>query len=403
MLTRQGWALAAGAVALVAAGRFFGVLELFVLGAGAMALVVIAVARTALVRLDVAVRRDVHPPRVHTGSPSRIELEVINRGPRTTPVLQILDGVSGTRGADLGLAPISPGAHARAAYRLPTRRRGIVVIGPLDLVLTDPFGLTSLRVRGAERTELTVYPRIDHIVGLPETVGHDPEATEQAPSSIGPSGDEFFALRPFEVGDELRRVHWPSSARFDELQVRQTELPWQGRVTVVTDLRVPDQSEEALDLVVSAAASVATAARRTGELFRLIGTDGADSGFVPGNAAYGAVLEYLATVGPSRSDRIDPIVDTVSRTSLGGALVIVSAGLGRHDRARIDAISSRFASTTTVVIDRSAWESSTTHDPENRRPTDVVVDSETPFAAAWNRAMVARRRRGTVTRAGVLR
>lgn len=403
MLTRQGWALAAGAVVLVGVGRFFGALELFVLGAGAMALVVFAVARTALVRLDVGVRRDVHPPRVHTGSPSRIELEVTNRGPRTTPVLQILDGVSGTRGADLGLAPIAPGARARAAYRLPTRRRGIVTVGPLDLVLSDPFGLTSLRVRGAERTELTVYPRIDHIAALPETVGHDPEATEQAPSSIGPSGEEFFALRPFEVGDELRRVHWPSSARFDELQVRQTELPRQGRVTVVTDLRVPDQSDEALDLVVSAAASVVTAARRAGELFRLIGTDGADSGFVPGNAAYGAVLEYLATVEPARTGRIEQTVDTVARTSLGGALVVVSAGLGRHDRARLDAVGSRFASITTVLVDRSAWDDSADRGPADRRPTDVVIDSGTSFPDAWNRSMLTRRRTGATTRTGALR
>jgi uncharacterized protein (DUF58 family) len=397
VLTHQGWGLLAAAILMIVSGRLLGVLELFVLGTAAALLVAVVVTRSALTRLDIAVRRDVHPPRVHAGSPSRIELEVVNRGTRTTPVLRITDAVSGTRGADLGLAPIGPGGRARAAYRLPTDRRGIVAIGPLDVVLADPFGLTSVGVRGAERTELTVYPRIDHVAGLPETTGHDPEATNESPSSLGRAGEEFFAIRPYQIGDELRRVHWPSTARFDELLVRQTELPWQGRATVLLDLRAEAQTEASLDLCVSAVASIITAARRDGDLFRLVCTDGTDSGFVPGNAAYSAVLEYLATVPVSRASQMNRILDSVARTSHGGALVVVSASLAQHDRARVEALRSRFTTLTTVVVDRSAW------DP--RAPADAVpaptsheihVTREQPFPTAWNQAMSrSRRRAGT--------
>lgn len=395
MLTRQGWALAAAAVTLVGVGRVLGVLEMFVLGTAAGALLVVVVIRSALLELDIGVRRDVHPPRVHAGSPSRIELEVTNRGVRATPVLRILDAVSGTKGADLALAPIQPGGRARAAYRLPTERRGIITVGPLDVVLNDPFGLTSMSVRGAGRAELTVYPRIDPIAALPETTGHDPEAANEAPSSLGPAGEEFFALRPFEIGDELRRVHWPSTARFDELLVRQTELPWQGRATVLLDLRADTQNEASLDLSVSATASIITAARRDGDLFRLVCTDGADSGFVPGNAAHAAVLEYLATVGVARSSNLDRILDSLARTSHGGALVIVSGALGPHDRARVARLRSRFATITTVLIDRSAWDdrSDDSHLP---LPSihEIHVSSSRPFPAAWNQAMASARRSG---------
>ncbi len=404
MLTRQGWGLLGAAVLMIAAGRLLGVLELFVIGSAAALLVVVVSLRAAFTRLDLAVRRDVHPPRVHAGSPSRIELEVVNRGSRATPVLRITDAVTGTRGADLGLAPVHPGDRARAAYRLPTERRGIVAIGPLEVILGDPFGLTSTRIRGADRTELTVYPRIDNIVGLPETTGHDPEATNESPASLGRTGEEFFALRPYQIGDELRRVHWPSTARFDELLVRQTELPWQGRVTVLLDLRAEAQTDASLDICVSAVASIVTAARRDGDLFRLVCTDGTDSGFIPGNAAYSAVLEYLATVPVSRSSQMSRILDSVARTSHGGAMVVVSARLPAHDRARVETLRPRFATLTTVLVDQSAWDQRAADRPTpDTAPHTVLVTRDQPFAAAWNRAMASGRRRPHVSRiTGVL-
>jgi uncharacterized protein (DUF58 family) len=398
VLTRQGALLALAAIALVVAGRFFGALELLLIGTALAALLAAVVLRALLVRVEVTVRRTVHPSRVHAGSPSRIDLEVTNVGRRTTPVLQLVDAVSGTRGADLSLAPLHPGGILRAAYRLPTERRGMVQIGPLDIVVGDPFGLTSVRIRSAGLAELTIYPRIDRIAGLPETAGHDPDASQESPTSLGRSGEEFFALRPFQIGDELRKVHWAATARLDELQVRQTELPWQGRATVLLDLRGDVHSEPSLDIAVSAVASIITATRRSGDLVRLVATDGTDSGFLPGNAAYSAILEYLATVPRGPAANISRLIDSLSRSSHGGALVVVSGALGEHDATRIEAIGHRYATLTTVVIDRSAW------DP---RVPDAAVDSTSrgdvvritradDFPSAWARAMSQRRhaRRG---------
>lgn len=402
VLTRQGWALGAAALALLAAGRFFGTLELFVLGAASIILLLAVVVRALLVRIDVTVGREVHPPRVHAGTPSRIDLEITNRGSRPTPVLRLLDAVSGTRGADLGLGPVPPGVTVRAAYRLPTERRGLVEIGPLHLLLTDPFGLTAVRVRAAGRTVLTVYPRIDNIAELPETAGYDPDAADQSPTSLGRTGEEFFALRPFQIGDELRKVHWPASARYDELQVRQTELPWQGRATVLLDLRADVHTDASLDVAVSAAASIVTATRRSGDLVRLVATDGTDSGFVPGNAAHSAILEYLATVPRSPGASLTRLLDSLSRTSHGGALVVVSGALGPHDRTRIGAIRHRYATLTTVLVDRSAWDPSTP-DPQldEVRHDEVHITRDLPFATGWNRS-VARRGRNHPRR-GALR
>ena len=78
MLTRQGWLVSGGAVALIAAGRILGVLELFVIGAATGALVIAALVVVYLSRLRLAVARQVTPPRVYAGTPSRVELSIRN-------------------------------------------------------------------------------------------------------------------------------------------------------------------------------------------------------------------------------------------------------------------------------------------------------------------------------------
>src|SRR5437870_13921923 len=107
----------------------------------------LAAAVPALARFPPSSRRafrHLHPPRVHAGGSSRVELTVGNGGRRRTPVLTLRDPFDGgRRWARFPLAPLRPGEEARAAYRLPTDDRGIYSLGPLEVVLTDPFGLAS--------------------------------------------------------------------------------------------------------------------------------------------------------------------------------------------------------------------------------------------------------------------
>ncbi len=51
-------------------------------------------------------------------------------------------------------------------------------------------------------------------------------------------GEDFFTLRDYEDGDDLRKVHWPSSAKRDRLMIRQLEMPWQSRALIVLDTEV---------------------------------------------------------------------------------------------------------------------------------------------------------------------
>ena len=123
MLTRQGMLVAIGSGVLIVAGRLLGVLELFLLGVTGAALVIIALAVVWLRRIRLEVLREVVPARVHAGTPSRVDLSVNNIGVTRSPVMRAVDPVSGTRGANLLIGPLSPNTAARASYRLPTERR----------------------------------------------------------------------------------------------------------------------------------------------------------------------------------------------------------------------------------------------------------------------------------------
>src|SRR4051794_26384674 len=358
MLTRQGWLTAGGALVLVAAGRLLGVLELFIMGAAAGALLVAAIVIVVATRLRLAVARSVSPPRVYAGSPSRVELSMRNDSDRTTPVLRLFDPVTGTRGADLLLSPLESDVVNRAAYRLPTEHRGIIEIGPLEVVVGDPFGIASWSTSAAPKTELTVFPHIDDIVPVPHTSGDDPHAGADHPSALGRSGEDFYALRPYVVGDDLRRVHWPSTARRDELTVRQDELPWQGRVTVLLDVRRNAHTPASLELAVSAAASIITASWKRRDLVRLMTTDNIDYGFAAGTAHAEAIMEFLATVAASPAGTMRGVLGKLGMAGNGGAIVPIVAGIADAELAALGRLRGRFAAVTVVQFLRSSYDAS---------------------------------------------
>jgi len=396
LLTRQGWLVGLGAAALLVMGRVLGLVELLALGVIAATLLVGSTILVGSARLGLEVGRAIHPARVHVGTSSRVDLTIRNLRAGGTPVLRLRDPVSGTRGADLLVPPLGRGERTVAAYRLPTDRRGLVQIGPLEVVVGDPFGLTSLATVAAPTVALTVYPHVDQIDPLPYTTGHDPLAGARQPNSLGRTGEDFYALRPYLVGDDLRRIHWPSSARHDELLVRQNELPWQGRTTVLLDVRKAAHSGDSLEVAVSAAASIVAATARRHDLIRLVTTAGTDSDFAPGSDHVEAIMEHLAVVPASPTGSLRRSIEMLARRSTGGALVVIVAEVPADDLRAAVHLRSRYGSFTVVHIDRSAWDPGATIGEPPAVPA-LRVTCDAPFAVGWNAYVRSSTRRGRST------
>ena len=345
MLTRSGWLALGGAFAAAAIARIFAITELWVVAAGLALLTGIALIWVRGTAVRVRLHRTVTPAQVFAGESGRIQISATNAGTSATPVVELLDPVAGTRGAQLVLAPLAPDQEAIAAYRLPTGRRGVVSVGPLRLEVTDPFGLARRRAIAAGTLDVTVYPHLDHLA-IPALGGEDDPHGADRSNSFAQSSDELFALRPYEHGDDLRRVHWKSTARTGELIVRQDESPWQHRTTVALDIRSTVHDADSFERAVSAAASVANGAFVQRHVLRFFSSDGLDSGSGAGGAHLTGILDHLARVEPNRDASLRSMLSSIRSatdgTSEGGLCVIVCGNLNAAEVLSIGDLTRRF-------------------------------------------------------------
>ncbi len=386
MLTRQGWAVLVGAVGVLIAARLFGILELYIVGAALLLLAAATVVYVRTIRARLRVRRTLNPARVHAGDAARVEVTATNTGKGRTAVLSLRDPVAGTRGARLHLVPLRHAERARAAYRLPTEHRGVVAVGPLTIEVSDPFGLARHRRLGAPQLELTVFPHVDIVAAPPGGGDRDPMGNAVHHRSLGRQGDEFYALREYVVGDDLRRVHWRSTARHDDLMVRQDEMPWQDRTTVILDVRRASHSEASFERAVSAAASVTTAAYRAQHNLRLMASDGTDAGLGNSVGHVEAIMEYLASVEPSGHGSMRSVLEGLRRSPQAGSLVVA---LGRGTRSELDALARlrRSFGAVLVIVTEGHDDLTSGHLPI----TTIDARTDDTFASAWATMVGSRR------------
>lgn len=401
MITRAGWTTVGGAGLLAAAGATLGLPALHVLAATAVLLVVGAMIQVRAHRPELTVRRTVRPAKVHVGTTARVELEISSSPRRASSVLTLVDPIGDRTSARLRLAPLGPGVSTRAAYRLPTRRRGEVPIGPLAIEWSDALGLARRFRPIADHVRLVVLPQVETIPPLPRLTGSDPLSSQRGRPGSGPSGDEFHSLRPYVVGDDLRRVHWPMSARRDELVIRVDEEPHQARLTVVLDQAQERADKEDFERIVSAAASIATAHWQAGDLVRLLCTDGRGTGWITGQAAFDGLLELLAVTHriPARELPAD-LTSLLSHIGGGSDTVAVVTGdLSDPELLALPGRGLRGAATALTVV-RFRHESAPT--PVRMAGTTVIdVSPDQPFARTWSAVVTANHRRRPAPRSAV--
>lgn len=294
-LTVRGRAVLGSGAAMAVMAWLFGLEELYCIALAAAVVTVSARVWVDLRRWDLRVSRIVHPTRVAAGQEARVELAVRNPTRRTSPPVEARDPFDGgRRWARFAIAPLRPGEVRTSSYRLPSTRRGVYRLGPLELRLSDPLGLASSSRTTALESSLTVHPRYD-IVPVHGVSPHRDEDRRLPQPVIGRGGNEFYRLREYVPGDDLRHVHWPTTARLDNLVIRQPENLRRGRLTVVADLRSTVQDDEAVEWVLSAVASLAMSAIRTGMQVRVVTTAGWDSGHGTGRGHGPALLDGLAS------------------------------------------------------------------------------------------------------------
>lgn len=247
------------AVLSLVLARLAGLLELSVVAAMCGLLIVLSLP-FVLIPTRVTARLDLRPDRTEVGIPVHGRLQLRNqlRLKVGNPIVLLSSG-SATRWARLPTLE-GRGSHEET-FEIPAPQRGVIEVGPVLYRRSDPIGLFGRHVRWAPSRELLVWPRIIDLEALP--LG-DVRDLEGVPSDrLSMSDLAFHALREYVPGDDLRHVHWRSSARAGELLVRQYHDTRRARATLLVDTQRSAYVKEAdFELALSTAASITTRAVR---------------------------------------------------------------------------------------------------------------------------------------------
>jgi uncharacterized protein (DUF58 family) len=199
-------------------------------------------------------------------------------------------------------------------------------------------------------------------------------------------GEDFFTLREYEHGDDLRKVHWPSSAKRDALMIKQLEMPWQSRALIALDpRRAGHANPESFEHAVRGAASVLRHFFRSGYTPTL--WTGVGNGTVVGSAeSYALAMEELASIEPLESTNLGSAVARLRRTGIaGGVLVLVTGPPDDSDLAAFRALGRDFYRTVVMSVAQPGTEAIL----QFARGGAVTVRSEpdSHWAPAWKEAI----------------
>ncbi|MEU4219558.1 DUF58 domain-containing protein [Actinoplanes sp. NPDC026623] len=370
-VTARGAGVLGTAIALLFLGFRFGYPDLALLGTAA-AIAVGSGVVFAVWRPGLGVERVAEPDRVARGEPANMTLTVRNRSRLRAANLVALDRC-GAASVPVPLLRLRPGRDTTVVYPVPTLRRGVVPVGPLRVTRGDPLGLMTLSRTYGETTTVWVHPRIHLLRAVPAGMARSLDGRiDKVPQGT----ITFDSLREYVYGDELRRVHWRSSAKVGELMVREQLDTSEPTIIVLLDDRaaahphVRDGTADSFEASCEAAASIVAAAAREDLPVALHLVSG---------PAPGPFLDVLTEAGLRAGD-LTQTLRSLRQNRLGDTLVYLTGPGGRADLGAVTGLRGAYP----VVI------AGLFGDPDAAPVTAggglIVIEAEDgeQFAGAWD-------------------
>lgn len=280
------------------------------------------------------------PERAEEGESITFQVDVRNHGFLPRFMVELIDHlpfVGAAAGAPqagasmLGMIGYVPGRSTRRfAMPLVCEKRGYYRLGPVGLASSFPLGLAEARQQRNEGVHsLTVYPAVFPIVSL---------SLRGAPSQIhrggyllpeGSGAAEFSGLREYRLGDNPRHIHWPTTARMNELMVKQFEPLASACLYIALDLaagsNVGQGRHATLEYAARIAASVARFSCYNNIRTRMVGAGARQVEVDVGSGAlqYQRILDELAIVDSDGSRPYASVLEEIATRAIDGETVAV--------------------------------------------------------------------------------
>ncbi len=211
-------------------------------------------------RTEYDVNLDLARTRVVVGERAVGALTLANPGGRAILPSRVVLPVGNGRG-EFGIQRLAPGEKAEELFAIPTQRRGVVQVGPVSVVRGDPLGLFERAHRRDEPVDLFVHPKTVLFDG--QSLGFLRDLEGLPAADLSRDDVSFHALNEYQPGDDLRHVHWRSTARTGIMMVRQYEETRRSHFVIGLSTSSGDYADPAdFELGISAAGSIGLRALR---------------------------------------------------------------------------------------------------------------------------------------------
>jgi uncharacterized protein (DUF58 family) len=329
VLTRSGLGAALAAAVAGVLGWWWRYEEV-VVAACAIAALLLSAVWVSQRPLRATVTRRLQAVRVPRGDPILVTYLVRNptrlRSGRATVIDRCDDAV-----IRIAIPPVPGNAQSTVRGAVPTRRRGMFEVGPLEIERIDPFWLAVGRRRAEERLPVIVHPKVYDLVGPQGAIRVVENESVLRRATADPMSG-FVSMREYVAGDDPRMIHWPTTARTGTLMVREHVEVRRPEFTVVLDtapgVGTPDDFEEAVDV----AATLAVHAIRTGLDVVVRTTDHGHAGRPTPITTDAAVLDLLTPVQQSSDDSLLPVASLFTGGFDQSSVVLITGPVGPSSR-----------------------------------------------------------------------
>jgi uncharacterized protein (DUF58 family) len=298
----------------------------------------------------------------HVGDKMRVTYTLRNGSRLPKPWLEIHNPT--TMPGGLPGRAITLGGRSERSWliRAPLSRRGHFRIEPLHIRTGDPFGFFEASATVGQGVSVVVYPRLEPLPRwrLPPA---SLEGSHVSPVRTLQTTPLATTVRPYAPGDSMNRIHWKTTARHGEIQVKEFDLEQTADAWIVLDLQRGIQAgrgdESTVEAAVRAAAAIADKALQENRAVGMTVNVGRTA-FLPadrGGRQHLKIMQLLAAVeADGSSPLVETLIGTVGRLRRGMTAVVITASLDPAWVRPLASLRTRGVACVVVTVDAAAYE-----------------------------------------------
>ena len=297
----------------------------------------------------------------YVGDRMRVTYTLRNASRVPKPWLEVHNPTTLPGGLPGRALPLGGRAERSWLIRAPLTRRGHFRIEPLHIRTGDPFGFFEASATVGQGVSVVVYPRLEALPAwrLPPA---SLEGSHAAPERTLQTTPLATTVRPYAPGDSMNRIHWRSTARHGDIQVKEFDLEQTADAWIILDLQRSIQAgrgdDSTTEVAIRAAASIADKALTENRAVGMTVNAGRTA-FLPadrGGRQHQKIMQLLAAVeADSSSPLVETLIGSVARLRRGMTAVVITASSDPAWVRPLAALRTRGVACVVVALDGPAF------------------------------------------------